>query len=168
MPSLTSPMPGPRRPGPTREPARITSQSGWQGGNLVGSTQLDPGMGGGGGRGPGDFMAMFRAMQDEGLSSARSKRRMAEERHGEWMGEQRRKRAPKLTAARRAPPMDPMRYANQARQAMMHGVGTRSGTGGFVQDFGQGTMKAERAGNQEFERAMSMYPMYYQAMMAYE
>jgi hypothetical protein len=56
--------------------------------------------------------------------------------------------------------MDPMRYANQARQAARHAQGQRGGYTGI----GQLALKHE--GERAFEQAMSAYPMYYQAMMS--
>ncbi len=133
------------------EPGTYESFTGGPGGG-----EFDMGPGGGG---PGDMMEMFQAMFEEGMEGKKQARRQAGERHGWAKRAERRKYAPKLASAKKAGPMDPMRYINQQRQAARHAQGARGGYTGI----GEMTMKQE--GEKAAEQAASMYPLYAQAMM---
>ncbi len=149
-----------------RRPLR--SESGWEGGTYESATRGPGGGGrfrmpvGGGGPGfPGDFMGMFESMMAEKMAGTKGARRREEERHSEWMREQRRKRAPKMAAAPRGrKPVDPMRYIEQHRQAARTAQGQKGGFTGI----GQLSMKHE--GERAAKEAAQMYPLYAQAMMA--
>lgn len=144
----------------------LSSGSGWGGGALSSFTQgpgggmgRDPRRGGGGG---GDMMAMFESMMADKQQRARDEERRRAEEFSWRRAEERKKRAPKMASAKKAGPVDPMRYANTARQAARHGQFAKGGMG----TYGQGELAMEHKGERAFEQAMSAYPMYYQAMMA--
>lgn len=150
----------------------LESGSGWAGpgGALEAYSQGPPGGWGGGGYGGGgggyglpsmeDAYEAMLARNEEALRGQRQKRQFAAEEQAWRRKSERKKWAPKMESAKKAGPMDPMRYINQARQAARHAQGSRGGYTGI----GQLALKHE--GEAAARQAAEMYPLYAQAMMA--